>query len=106
MLKLDEMLKRAHELQDRIEEAREGMKALRATGESGGGIVKVTLNGACEAISVRMEASALAEERPVLQDLIAAAINDAVRRVTELQKESMGSVAKQIGLPPGIKLPI
>lgn len=106
MLKLDEMLKRARELQDRLEGAREEMKTLRAAGESGGGIVKVTLNGAFEAISVHIDESALAEERPVLQDLITAAINDAVRRVADLQKESMGSVAKQIGLPPGIKLPM
>ena len=106
MLKLDEMLKRARELQDRLEGAREEMKTQRATGESGGGIVKVTLNGAFEAIGVHIETSALAEERSVLQDLIAAAINDAVRRVADLQKESMGSVAKQIGLPPGIKLPM
>lgn len=108
-LKIDEMLKKAREMQQRVEAARESMKTLRATGESGGGIVKVTLNGHYEALRVDIEPAALEEDRQMLQDLIAAAINDATRRVAELQEEHMGAVAKQIGLPNlpgGIKLPM
>lgn len=108
-MNIDQMLKKAREMQQRVEDARESLKNLRATGESGGGVVKVTLNGRYEALRVDIEPAALVEERQMLQDLIAAAINSATRRVAELQQEHMGAVAKQIGLPDlpgGIKLPM
>ena len=108
-MKLDDMLKRARDMQQRMEDARADLKTLRAVGESGGGLVKITLNGNYEALRVEIEPSALSEERTMLQDLIQAAINDAVRRVAESQQERMGEVAKQIGLPGlpgGPKLPM
>lgn len=101
-MKLEEMLKRARDMQQQMQGAREGLKTLRATGESGGGLVKITLNGNFEALRVDIELSAMVEERTMLQDLIQAAINDATRRVTEAQQERMGEVAKQIGLPGGL----
>lgn len=108
-MKLEEVLQKARHMQQRVEDARAGLKTLRATGESGGGVVKVTLNGRYEALRVDIEPAALTEERAMLQDLIAAAINDATRRVAQLQQEHMGAIAKQIGLPDlpgGIKLPM
>ncbi len=105
-MKLDEMLKRARDMQARMEEAQAGLRTASATGESGGGLVKVTLNGSYEALRVDIEPAALDEDRAVLEDLIAAAINDGARRVAALQKERMGAVATQLGLPPGIKLPM
>ena len=105
-MKLDEMLKRARDMQARVEEAQAGLKTASATGESGGGLVKVKLNGSHEALAVDIEPAALEEDRAVLEDLIAAAINDGVRRVAALQKEHMSVVAAKLGLPPGIKLPL
>lgn len=108
-MKLDDMLKRARDMQQRMEDARADLKTLRAIGESGGGLVKITLNGNYEALRVEIEPSAFAEERTMLQDLIQAAINDAVRRVADSQQERMGEVAKKLGLPGlpgGLKLPM
>lgn len=105
-MKFDEVLKKARDMQQRIEDARESLKDLTATGESGGGVVKITMNGSFEALRVDIAPAALAEERAVLEDLVAAAINDAAHRVEHMQQERMGSVAKQVGLPPGVKLPI
>ena len=80
------------------------LKDISATGESGGGLVKVTLNGRFEALRVEIEPG-LEDDRVVLEDLIAAAMNDAVRRVEAAQKEKMTDLAERLGLPPGMNLP-
>jgi len=66
---------------------------------------RVTLNGAFEALGVEIDPMTAVEERSVVEDLVAAAINDAVRRVEALQREKMGAVARGLGLPPGLNLP-
>lgn len=103
--KLDEAMRRARDLQARMEAARASAHAATATGESGGGLVKVTLNGRYEARGVDIEEAALREERAVLEDLIAAAINDAAHRVADMHEERMAAVAREIGVPPGLSLP-
>ena len=103
-MKLDDILKQARALQSQLSDAQDALAAATATGESGAGLVKVTMNGRFEALRVDIDQRVL-DDRTVLEDLIAAAVNDAVRRIGALQKENMGNVAKGIGLPPGLKLP-
>lgn len=104
-MKVEDMLKRARGMQQRIEDVREAVKSLTATGESGGGIVKVTLNGSYEALRVSIAPAALAEAPAVIEDLVAAAINDASHRMSDLQEERMNAAIKEIGLPPGATTP-
>ena len=104
-MKLEDMLKQARSMQAQLGEAQDAIKSARVTGESGGGLVKVTLNGAFEALRVEIDPLTADEQRSVLEDLVAAAINDAVRRVEALQRDKMGAMARGLGLPPGMKLP-
>lgn len=103
-MNLGDIFKQARDLQERLGETQEMLKSISATGESGGGLVKVTLNGRFEALSVEIEPG-LDEDRGVLEDLIAAAMNDAVRRVEAAQKQKMTDLAQRLGLPPGMNLP-
>jgi DNA-binding YbaB/EbfC family protein len=105
MKNLGQIMKQAQEMQSRMQEAQDKMGELEITGESGGGMVKVVLSGRYQAHSVEIDPSLLAEDRDMLEDLIAAAINDAVRRVEATQKQKMSEMAQGLGLPPGVKLP-
>jgi len=75
------------------------------TGEAAAGLVRVTMNGRHDVKRVRIDDSVLSESREVLEDLLAAAVNDAVRRVEEQNRESMAGLAAGLNLPPGFKLP-
>jgi len=104
-MNIGDMFKRAREMQTRLNDVQESLKNTSVTGESGAGLVKVTLNGRFEALRVEIDPLAAQEERGVQEDLIAAAFNDAVRRVEAMQKAKMGDLAQGFGLPPGLDLP-
>ena len=104
-MNIGDLFKQARDMQTRLNEVQESLRNASVTGESGAGLVKVTLNGRFEALQVEIDPLAAAEERSVQEDLIAAAINDAVRRVEAMQKEKMGALAQGVGLPPGLDLP-
>ena len=104
-MNLGDVFKQAREMQTRLNDVQESLKNLSVTGESGAGLVKVTLNGRFEALRVEIDPLAAEEDRAVLEDLIAAAFNDAVRRVEAMQKEKMSDLAQGFGLPPGMDLP-
>ena len=104
-MNVGDMFKQAREMQSRLSDLQESLKRATVTGESGAGLVKVTLNGRFEAFGVEIDPLAATEERAVLEDLVAAAFNDAVRRVEALQKEKMSDLAQGLGLPPGFNLP-
>ena len=105
MKDMQDLMKQAQEMQSRMQEAQDKMGALEVTGERGAGLVKVVLSGRYQAHSVEIDPSLLTEDRDMLEDLIAAAINDAVRRVETAQKQKMSEMAQGLGLPPGVKLP-
>ena len=105
MKDMNELMKQAQEMQSRMQEAQDKMGAMEVTGESGGGMVKVVLSGRYQAHAVEIDPSLLREDRDMLEDLIAAAINDAVRRVEATQKQKMSEMAQGLGLPPGVNLP-
>ncbi|MDE0440658.1 MAG: YbaB/EbfC family nucleoid-associated protein [Gammaproteobacteria bacterium] len=104
-MNLGDVFKQAREMQSRLGDLQESLKRTPVTGESGAGLVKVTLNGRFEALRVEIDPLAATEELAVLEDLVAAAFNDAVRRVEAVQKEKMSDLAQGLGLPPGLNLP-
>jgi len=101
---LGDLMKQAQQMQEQMQELQAEMAKLEVTGEAGAGLVKVVLNGRHEARRVTIDDSLLREERSVLEDLVAAAINDAVRRVEAAQQEKMSGMAAGLGLPLG-KMP-
>jgi DNA-binding YbaB/EbfC family protein len=102
---LGNLMKQAQKMQADLQKAQERLAQEEVTGESGGGLVKVTLNGRYEARRVAIDPSLLADDREMLEDLVAAAINDAAHRIAEKTQETMAGVTGGMGLPPGMKLP-
>lgn len=102
---IGDLMKQAQQVQENMQKMQEELARMEVTGESGAGLVKVTLNGRHEARRVEIDESLLSEDKELLEDLVAAAINDAVHKVEENQKDKMGGLTKGFGLPPGFKLP-
>lgn len=98
---MGDMMKKAQEMQEQMKQAQEEAAKAEVTGESGAGLIKVTMNGRHDVRKVDIDDSLLSEEKEVLEDLLAAAINDAVRRVEAEQKDRMSGM----GLPANFKMP-
>jgi DNA-binding YbaB/EbfC family protein len=99
------LMKQAQQLQESMQRAQAEIATLEITGESGGGMVKVTLNGKHEAKRVQIDPTLLTDDKEMLEDLVAAAINDAVQRVERTTQEKMSGLMSGMKLPPGMKLP-
>ena len=100
-----DMMKQAQELQTRMAEMQAEMELARVEGQSGGGLVVLTLNGKGELVGVKIDASLLKpEEVEILEDLIVAAHTDAKAKVERLLQEKMQSLTGGLPLPPGMKL--
>lgn len=107
MFNMGNMMKQAQKLQERMEKVQQEIAELECTGESGAGLVKVTANGRHEVRRVEIDESLIGadSDKEMLEDLIAAAFNDAARRVEEQSKAKMSEVTAGLPLPPGMKLP-
>jgi hypothetical protein len=99
------LMKQAQQMQEKMQQAQAEIALLEVTGESGAGLVKITINGAHNVRRVEIDPSLLADDKDMLEDLIAAAFNDAARRIDETQKEKMANVSGGMQLPPGFKMP-
>jgi len=99
------LMKQAQQLQANMQKAQAEIAAMEVTGESGGGMVKVTINGRHEAKSVRIDPSVPLDDREMVEDLVAAAINDAVHRLESASQQRMAGLMGGMSLPPGLKLP-
>ena len=99
------MMKQAQALQANMQKAQEEIAAMEVTGESGGGMVKVTINGRHEAKRVQIDPSVPLDDREMVEDLVAAAINDAVHRLEAASQQKMSGMMGGMNLPPGLKLP-
>ena len=99
------LMKKAQKMQEDMQKAREEAAKAEITGEAGAGLVKVTMNGRHDVRKVDIDPSLLTEEKDILEDLLAAAINDAVRRVEANQKDKMSGLMSGMGMPPGFKMP-
>src|SRR5215475_12773562 len=99
------MMKQAQAMQANMQKVQAEIASIEVSGESGGGMVKVTMNGKHEVKRVQIEPSVASEDREMLEDLVAAAINDAVNKVDAASQARMSSVMSGVNLPPGFKLP-
>jgi hypothetical protein len=99
------LMKQAQQLQANMQKAQAEIAAMEVTGESGGGMVKVTINGRHEAKRVQIDPSVPLDDREMVEDLVAAAINDAVHRLETTTQERMAGLMGGMNLPPGLKLP-
>jgi nucleoid-associated protein EbfC len=102
---LGKMMKQVQEMQASMQKMQEQLAGMEVTGQSGGGMVSVVMNGRHEACRVSVDPALLSEDKEMLEDLVAAAINDAVRKVEEASKDKLAGMAAGLGLPPGFKLP-
>jgi nucleoid-associated protein EbfC len=102
---LGNLMRQAQQMQESMQKAQAELSAIEATGESGAGMVKVTLNGRHEAKKISIEAKLLGEDKEMLEDLLVAALNDAVRKIAECSQEKYSGLMSGLNLPPGMKLP-
>ena len=102
---LGDLMKQVQEMQSKMTEMQEDLAKLEVTGEAGAGLVKVTMSGRHDVKGVEIDKSLMQEDKEILEDLLAAAVNDAVRRVEESNKERMGSLTGGLQMPPGFKMP-
>ena len=99
------MMKQAQALQANMQKVQAEIAAMEVVGESGGGMVKVTMTGKHEAKRVQIDPTVQLDDREMIEDLVAAAINDAAQKVDAATQQRMSSVMGGINLPPGMKLP-
>ena len=100
-----EMMQQAKKMQAEMQKAQESLAEQEVTGESGAGLVRVVMNGRHDVRSVSIDDSVLTEEKSVLEDLLGAAVNDAVRKVEAENKHTMSQLTSGLNLPEGFKLP-
>ncbi len=105
MTDLNEIMKQAKQIQENFEDAQKEIEKLIVSGESGAGLVKVRMNGRHDLLRVELDDSLFQEDKPVVEDLIAAAVNDAVRKLEEKNQQSMGGLAQHLKMPDGFKFP-
>ncbi len=99
------LMKQAQLMQENLKKAQEKIAEMEVEGVSGAGLVKVTMNGKHDVRRVSIDTSLMTDDKEMLEDLIAAAVNDAVRKVETVTQEKMSSVTAGMPLPPGMKLP-
>jgi hypothetical protein len=92
-------------MQEELQKAQEKLAQEEVAGESGGGMVQVIMNGTHEVKRVTIDPSLMQDDKEMLEDLVAAAVNDAVHRVAEKTKENMSGLTAGLPLPPGFKMP-
>ena len=99
------IMKQAQQMQDKMQKAQEELQSIEVIGESGAGMVKVTMTCNHNVRRVEIDPSLMEDDKEMIEDLVAAAINDAVRRVQTTSQEKMSSVTGGMQLPPGMKMP-
>lgn len=102
---LGQLMRQAQKMQENLKKAQDELGQLEVTGESGGGMVKVTMSCKHDVRRVAIDPGLLDDDKDMLEDLVAAAINDACRKVEKTTQEKMSGLAGGMGLPPGINLP-
>jgi DNA-binding YbaB/EbfC family protein len=99
------LMRQAQQMQETMQKAQAELADLEVTGEAGGGMVKVVLNGRHESKRVIIEPKLLSEDKDMLEDLVASAINDAVRKIAARSQDKYAGLMSGLNLPPGMKLP-
>jgi nucleoid-associated protein EbfC len=99
------LMKQAQQMQENMKRMQEQLATIEVEGQSGAGMVKVVMTCRHDVKRVTIDASLLKDDKDMLEDLVAAAFNDAVRRAEATTQEKMGGMTAGLGLPPGMKLP-
>ena len=102
---LGNLMRQAQQMQETMQKAQAELAELEVTGESGAGMGKVVLNGRHEAKKVSIEPKLFGEDKDMLEDLLVAAVNDAVRKIAARSQEKYSGLMSGLNLPPGMKLP-
>lgn len=102
---IGQFMKQAQQMQAEMQKAQEEIARMSVTGESGAGLVKITMTCKYEVRQLEIDDSVVGEDKEMLEDLIVAAFNDAVRKAEQAIKEKFSGLAGGLNLPPGMKLP-
>jgi DNA-binding YbaB/EbfC family protein len=102
---LGNLMKQAQKMQADMQKAQEEIASMEVTGQAGGGMVSVVMTGRHDLKRVSIDDSLMGDDKEMLEDLIAAAVNDAVRQLEQVQQDKMGGVTAGMNLPGGMKLP-
>jgi nucleoid-associated protein EbfC len=102
---LSGLMKQAQQMQDNLKRAQDELASIEVEGQAGAGLVKVVMTCRHDVKRVTIDPSLMSEDRDMLEDLVAAAMNDAVRRAESMTQEKMSGLASGMPLPPGFKLP-
>jgi DNA-binding YbaB/EbfC family protein len=102
---LGNLMKQAQQMQDNLKKAQEQLAEMEVEGVAGAGMIKVTMNGRHDVRRVQIDPALMSDDKEMLEDLLAAAVNDAVRRIDALSQEKMSGFTAGLNLPPGVKLP-
>ena len=102
---LGNIMQQAQKMQEDIKKAQEELALMQVQGESGGGLVTVIMTGEREVRKVTIDDSLVGDDKDMLEDLVAAAFNDAVHKVAKMKKEKMADLTAGIPLPPGFQMP-
>ena len=103
---LGQLMKQAEQMQENMQKAQDDLASMLVTGESGGGMVKVTMTCKHDVHRLEIEDHLLKDDKEMLEDLIAAAFNDAIRKVEQTVQEKLSGLTGGFSLPAGMKLPI
>lgn len=99
------MMRQAQKMQENVQKVQEEIANMEVEGQSGAGLVKITMTGRHDVKRVHIDQSLFEDDKEMLEDLIAAAVNDAVRNIESTQKEKMDQATAGMQLPPGFKMP-
>ncbi|MER0215542.1 MAG: YbaB/EbfC family nucleoid-associated protein [Nitrosomonas sp.] len=99
------MMKQAQMMQENMRQMQENLASIEVEGQSGAGMVKITMTCRHDVKRVHIDSSLIGDDKEMLEDLVAAAFNDAVRKVETTTQEKMSALTSGMGLPPGIKFP-
>lgn len=102
---IGQLMQQAQRMQEDMKRAQEEIARLEVTGSAGGGLVSVTMSGAHEVRKVSIDRQTFADDPEMAEDLVAAAINDAVNKVAQASRDRMGNLTAGMSLPPGFKMP-
>ena len=102
---MGDLMKQAQQMQEKMQKMQEDLAQAEVTGSAGAGMVSVVMNGRHDVRKVTVDPALLSEDKEMLEDLLAAAVNDAVRKVEEKNKDMMGTLTGGMQMPPGFKMP-
>jgi DNA-binding YbaB/EbfC family protein len=102
---IGQLMKQAQEMQANMQKAQDEMAAIMVTGESGAGMVKITMSCKHQVKSVEVDDTLVGDDKDMLEDLIVAAFNDSIRKVEKTVQDKFSGMASGLNLPPGMKVP-